>query len=106
MKNHNPYVGGVPDVWYSGMRADLWVEYKFIVIPKRDRTMIEPDLTGLQKDWLMERDREGRSCKVIVGCKEGGVIWKDWTQPLSTKSFREQLITRKDIARYITFHCS
>jgi hypothetical protein len=29
-KMANPYRGGTPDVWYSGYKSDLWVEYKFI----------------------------------------------------------------------------
>ena len=43
MKNHNEYVGGVFDCWYSGKgdsSTDLWIEYKFVVLPKRDATLV------------------------------------------------------------------
>jgi len=109
MKNHNMYNGGIADVWYSGTRADLWVEYKFIVTPKRDETVIDitagkdPALSRLQQDWLKARCKEGRNVGVIVGCKEGGV-WLPglaWVTPLKTVEFKNCLQSRSDLARTI-----
>ena len=40
-KMSNPYRGGTFDHWYSGKKADLWIEWKFVVLPKRDDTMID-----------------------------------------------------------------
>jgi hypothetical protein len=106
MKNHNMYNGGIADVWYSGTRADLWVEYKFIVTPKRDETVIDitagkdPALSRLQQDWLKARCKEGRNVGVIVGCKEGGV-WLPglaWATPLKTVEFKNFLRSRSDLA--------
>lgn len=106
MKTHNPYIGGVPDMWYSG-KQDLWIEYKFIVLPKRDSTMIKIELSGLQLDWLKNRHREGRRVQVIVGCKEGGVFFKNlsWEKPIPTKVFRTLLLTRRCIADTIKHTC-
>lgn len=109
MKNHNQFNGGIADCWYSGKR-DLWVEYKFLVVPKRDATQIDlrhPNgkmLSPLQQDWLRERHLEGRNIAVIVGCKEGGAIFQnlEWEVPLTTKQFRERLVSRKDVAAWIT----
>ena len=42
MKNNNPYNGGIADVWYSGSKADLWIEYKFVKLPARDTTPSPP----------------------------------------------------------------
>lgn len=107
MKTHNPFIGGVPDVWYSGPTGDLWVEYKFIVLPKRDTTVIRPDLSGLQSDWLRERYEEGRNVAVIVGCKEGGVVatslW--WEKEMTTGWFKAQLMSRKLLADWISARC-
>ena len=105
MKTHNPFIGGVPDCWYSGPRGDMWVEYKFIVLPKRDSTIIKADLSELQKEWLTGRTREGRRCRVIIGCKEGGVILEDWTKEIRTSEFKSLLQTRKEIAEYIANQC-
>ena len=108
MKNHNQYVGGVADVWYSGF-LDLWIEYKFIVVPKRDTTVIDlcggknPELSALQQDWLMSRHNEGRSVGVIVGSKDGGVWFPGttWAEPLTASEFRGRLLTRKEIGALI-----
>jgi hypothetical protein len=105
MKNHNQYVGGIADVWYSGVR-DLWVEYKFIVVPKRPDTVIDlitgknPAISYLQQEWLRSRHEEGRSVGVIVGSKDGGVWFPGltWDATYPAKKFLSLLQTRKDLA--------
>lgn len=112
MKNNNEYNGGIADVWYSG-KADLWVEYKFLELPKRSTTMIDltagnnPMLSALQQEWLKGRHAEGRSVGVIVGCKEGGVWYPgtSWDKPLSTAVFKSRLQLRKDLANMIFSLC-
>lgn len=102
-KMHNPYRGGTPDDWFSGSARDLWAEVKFVVVPKRDSTMIVPNLSPLQLDWLTGRRAQGRNCWVIVGCKEGGAILSEpklWLG-LNAYTFRQMLISRKEIAKVI-----
>ena len=103
MKNHNQYHGGIPDCWYSGPAGDLWIEYKFIVLPKRDDTTITIDLSALQQDWLRKRSAEGRKLGVIVGSKDGGVWFPNlaWENPLKTADFRKQSQSRSDLAGVI-----
>ena len=109
MKNHNPYNGGIADVWYSGER-DLWVEYKFLVLPKRSTTMINlvsgdnPAISHLQQEWLHSRHCEGRNVGVIVGCKEGGVWFPgvSWDITYTTEWFRERILPRKALADLIS----
>lgn len=100
MKNHNEYTGGVFDCWYSGVARDLWVEYKFIVVPKRDTTPIIPNLSDLQLEWGNERKKEGRNVWVVIGCKEGaGIIPPErWACGLSTQEFKKSLLARRDYA--------
>lgn len=108
MKNHNEYNSGIADCWYSGKR-DLWVEYKFIALPKRDTTLIDlvggktPMLSHLQQEWLKGRYEEGRNVWVIVGCKEGGVIYRKrtWEVPITAGDFWAGLQNRKDLASEI-----
>jgi len=101
-KMHNPYRGGTWDFWFSG-RNTLWVEYKFVVLPKREATMVDVTLSSLQLDWGSRRFDEGRTLAVIVGCKEGGVVLenRDWDRPLPCADFRKQLRSRAEIARWI-----
>lgn len=103
MKNHNQYNGGIADCWYSGPAGDLWIEYKFVVLPKRDNTLIVPDLSALQVDWLSSRSKEGRRVGVIIGCKEGGVWLPDlaWVNPLTTVEFCKLMMPRSDLAEVI-----
>lgn len=82
MKNNNPFYGGIPDFWYSGQRADLWVEYKYV--DHAPRTGLKANLSALQTKWLHDRHYEGRNVAVIIGMKGGGVILERlaWEKPL------------------------
>lgn len=113
MKNHNQYNGGIADVWYSGSKRDLWVEYKFIAVPTRDTTMIDlvggknPPLSHLQQEWITARKTEGRNVWVIVGSKTGGVVFQDlsWKEPMSAFSFRELICSRNELGSIISRYC-
>lgn len=99
MKNNNPYVGGVPDVWYSGSAADMWIEYKYIpTIPKR--TSVKVALSALQTQWLSERHGEGRNVAVIVGCPKGGVFMTDheWSKDWSPTDFMSRILRREELS--------
>ena len=100
MKNHNQYNGGIPDVWYSGPAADLWIEYKFVALPKRENTLITIELSELQKNWITSRDAEGRSVGVIVGSKDGGVWFPGttWGAEITMLQFRASIESRKTLA--------
>lgn len=103
-KMNNPYRGGTFDCWYSGRVRDLWVEYKFIVLPKRASTLIVPGLSALQREWGRSRYEEGRDVWVVVGCKEGAVVFTTpdlWEGGVLASSFRAKLIDRKTYARSI-----
>lgn len=108
MKNHNAYIGGIPDAWYSGNRADLWIEYKYLPV-KAPRITVIPDLSELQLRWIIDRDIEGRDIWVIVGCKAGGVIYKDIETVIAglpADQFIANLQPYKELARSIDLHCS
>lgn len=112
-KMNNPYNSGTADVWYSGRRGDIWVEYKFLrdgKIPVRapiDLVTKQRYLSALQLDWLEGRSTEGRNVWVIVGCKEGGVVWprNKWREPMGADVFRSWVHSRKDLADLIRGAC-
>lgn len=107
MKNHNAYVGGVPDCWYSGNQGDLWVEYKYKPVSTLTARVI-PALTAQQLRWLSQRVGEGRDVWVIMGIKQGGVIFKsiqDITFGIEPADFMSFLKSRKEIANAISTHC-
>lgn len=120
-KMSNPYRAGGADDWYSGkpqahramtgaVTRDLWVEWKFIVVPVRDDTMIDlvsgkkPPLTALQQHWLRERYNEGRNVAVGIGSAGGGVLlWNlKWEMSIPAKEFRNSTVSRAVLAKQIT----
>ena len=107
MKNHNDYIGGIPDVWYSGHHNDLWVEYKYLPISK-PRAPVIPDLSPKQLYWIESRRAEGRNIWVIVGYKLGGVIYNDLNDiqhGIQPAAFLAQTLTRKELAEEIFSFC-
>lgn len=100
-KMANPYRGGTPDVWYSGNKRDLWVEYKFI--PKLAvRVPNKIELSELQRLWLEARQVEGRNVAVIVGCPDGGVVLRSpFPREITTPDFQASLLSRKQLAAWI-----
>lgn len=100
LKNNNTYVGGIADCWYSGTRADLWVEYKFL--PKIAKNNVAA-LSELQTQWLKSRHIEGRNVAVIVGSPQGGVILcnLEWEKPISSEKFHTELKSRSELATWI-----
>lgn len=101
-KMHNAYRRGIPDVYYSGVKGDIWVEYKFIAkIPSKANML--PDLSQPQLEWCEARYKEGRRVYVIVGTSTGGVIFRDleWMSPMEPSEARRRLLSKKDIALWI-----
>lgn len=103
-KMSNPYRGGTPDVFYEA-RHQAWGEYKFIEVPKRADTLIKPNLSALQLDWLQRCYANGHRCFVIIGSRAGGVMLQSpgvWSHGLSAGEFMESIKTKKEIADLIT----
>lgn len=71
VKFSDRYASGVPDTWYSGPTGDVWVEYKYQEVPGR-----KPNLSDLQKSWLIDRHAEGRNVACVVGTPEGVIIYE------------------------------
>lgn len=106
MKNHNPYNSGIPDCWYSGDAGDLWVEYKFMQLPKRASSVVDltagktPLLSSLQQQWLRTRHNEGRAVGVIIGTLQGG-LWLPgiaWEKPLSSAECSAAMLGKSALA--------
>jgi hypothetical protein len=104
-KMHNAYRSGTADVWYSGNRADLWVEYKFLrETPVHAPMRIYELLSPLQLLWLNERYSEGRNVVVVLGVPFYAWIFEDnaWQ---SLDVTRQQILARgldrKGVADYI-----
>ncbi len=102
------YVDGIPDAWYSGTGGHLFVEYKFVMLPKRPTTLVRAELSALQYNWLIDRQLQGRPVAVIIGSDDGGVWFEDFDQArrgIPQNDFRNRIIPVVDIARKIAGLC-
>ena len=106
-KVHDNYAGGVPDCWYAGPAGNIWVEYKWITkLPKRDTTVIKPNLSAQQLAWLIKMSGHSISCACIIGCPEGGIVLTgkdDWLDGISRNML--SLTPAKGIASWLTQIC-
>jgi hypothetical protein len=102
-KMANPYRGGTPDVYYSGSKKDLWIEYKYIEkLPVK--VPIKVDLSALQVIWLSGRHAEGRNVAVVVGSKDGCLLlrYPEWERTdITSAEFKERCMTRKELGAWI-----
>lgn len=104
MKNNNQYVGGIADVWYSGLGGDLWVEYKYLPrTPSRAAVKPLTLLSALQAAWLKDRFKEGRNVAVVIGCPDGGVVLTRlaWENEIPAKDFVTLLRSKKELAEFV-----
>ena len=109
MKNNNDYTSGVPDVWFSGTKGDLWVEFKFVSkLPQKVPLRPYELLTSLQEKWLRERYEEGRNVAVIIGCKRDrhleGFLLRDlaWEKDIQPNEFNALILSKSELVAFIT----
>lgn len=97
----NMMQNGVADAYFSGPAGDCWIEFKYIKAPKRENTVIKPDLSALQLKWLTERYKEGRTVALVVGSDIGCYIQphQSFDKPILKKCLR---LTKKQIVEWIT----
>ena len=95
------YANGTADFWYSGFKADGWVEYKWI--PTLSRNGVDPLklLSSLQALWINRRYREGRYVFVVVGSPQGCAILLHgaWNNRVLVEDFR---FTISEVSDFVT----
>lgn len=108
MKNNNEYVSGIPDLWFSGRKGDLWVEMKFIQkLPKTVPIRPYDLLSKMQEKWLRDRYEEGRNVAVIIGCKRStrleGIVLRDlaWERDICPQDFEALIVSKSELVSFI-----
>lgn len=114
MKITPAFSSGEFDTFYEGHARDLFVEYKFLELPKRYDTMIHFDkmLSPKQVQWGNRRySRTSASDRVAphlaVGCRDNDRYYGIFIQytpdmaPINTKTFKDNLLSAKEIANRI-----
>ena len=103
-KIHDTHTGGVPDAYYCGPGDSLWIEYKYIKLPKRASTLVQLNLSELQKIWLTRAYEWRQSVAIVVGYEKklATVI----TNPnligkITKTTLQEEAISFKAVAAWI-----
>ena len=99
------YTGGIPDVYYSGTRAPLWVEYKYIPkLPKRDGTRMPVSVSPIQQLHLTAEQARGVNVALIIGCEDYNVIVTDdfMDFEIFTEQFKILSRSKREVAEWIT----
>lgn len=106
-KIHDTYTGGVPDAFYCGPAGSLWVEYKYIKLPKRKTTMVTFGLSKLQQIWLTRVGLYGQTTLLVVGWAQSAQVF--YGPNIKTTSTQDELVQNpydfKELATLITKHC-
>ena len=105
-KINDKFAGGVPDAFYAGPARCLFVEYKYIKLPKRPTTLVRTGLSEQQKLWLNRMLTLGKPVAVVLGSNEGHIITtKNWDTPVSAEHFRQHAMSTKAVAAQISAFC-
>ena len=107
-KIKDDYQGGVADAFYrrrdGNKGTPLWVEYKYLKkLPVRASTLIVPDLSELQKQWLSEAEAAGEQVQVIVGYGSQGTVFTlaEALAGINRSEFELRLKDYKTLASFI-----
>lgn len=106
-KIHDTYTGGVPDAFYCGPAGSLWVEYKYIKLPKRKTTNVTFGLSELQQIWLTKIATYGQTTVLALGWKQSAQVF--YGPHIPKTATQDELVHDalqfKELAALITQHC-
>ena len=105
-KINDKYAGGVPDAFYAGPARCLFIEYKYVKLPKRDTTLVKTSLSVQQKLWLDRMLGMDKQVALVIGSVLGSIIIdKDWDHPIPTELFRQRAMSTQAVAKWISAFC-
>lgn len=105
-KINDKYAGGVPDAFYAGPARCLFIEYKYVKLPKRSTTLVKTSLSEQQKRWLDRMSSMDKHVAIVIGSAIGNIIIdKDWDYPIPTGLFRQRAMSTKAVAQWISAFC-
>jgi len=100
----NPFTGGIPDRYYEGIKANVWIEFKHILRPTH-MFDARKAITERQREWLERNWANGYHPQVIVGVglTHGFIldVPEDWNHKWEATVHRKLHQPIFDIAEYI-----
>ena len=78
-KINDPYHGGVPDAFYSGIQGHCFVEYKYKdSLPKKSNSKIKLNLSEQQRNWLKTQKVNNIFVYVVFACQDQVYVIEDF----------------------------
>lgn len=96
------YSGGVPDAMYAGPAGILFIEYKYIKLPKRLTTVIKTSLSPLQEQWITQMQQWKHPTWLVIGANKSCLILNKLTKNISTAYYLENHTDTHTLAQLIT----
>tara|TARA_B100000401_G_C52680497_1_gene659433 strand:+ start:398 stop:835 length:438 start_codon:yes stop_codon:yes gene_type:complete len=96
------YSGGVPDAMYAGPAGILFIEYKYIKLPKRPTTIIKTGLSPLQEQWITQMQQWKHPTWLVIGAEKSCLILNKLTKNISTAYYLKNQTDTNTLARLIT----
>lgn len=105
-KIHDTYTGGVPDAFYMGPAGSLFVEYKYVKLPKRADTTVKFNLSALQTIWLTRALDYGQLAAVIIGFEKSAVALtnSESFSGMTKRELQDEAVSFQQIAKLIENH--
>lgn len=111
-KINDNYQGGVPDSFYLA-DDELWIEYKNLnPLPKRPTTIIHPELSEQQFEWLADLQAAGKQAFVVVtwGERANARAWVSSDLPrirggIMQAEMVQEAITLDELVQWIEKRC-
>jgi penicillin-binding protein-related factor A (putative recombinase) len=106
-KINDNFYAGVSDAFYrnlDGQGVATWIEYKYIkTLPKKETTLIVPNLSEKQKSWLYSAQDAGENAFVVIGYRsKGSVYLLSEIDGITKTEFEARLLSYDDLAKWIS----
>ena len=93
-KINDPYHGGVPDAFYSGIQGHCFVEYKYKdSLPKKPNSKIKLNLSEQQRNWLKKQKVNNIFVYVVFACQDQVYVIEDFDlQEFTVETFNTHAV--------------
>lgn len=107
-KINDTYTGGIPDAFYAGPHASVFVEYKYTPkLPIKNTSIVRTTLSTQQKFILNKINNTHTKCLVVIGCGKSAIILLngEWNTEVTKALFESKAMSFKEVANYIQNLC-
>lgn len=106
-KINDPYHGGVPDAFYSGLANSCFVEYKYKEsLPQKETSKIKLDLSQQQRNWLKLQKTNNLFVYAVFASQDRVYVIEDFDlKEFTLKEFNERSYLFKNYIEALSNFC-